>query len=822
MKKYLLFFILIFCCAKIHAQLIPVFDKDGPVMTFDSDTFNFGAVTQGTILEHDFKFKNTGKEPLIISEVHGCCNCDVASYPSQPIPPGKSGVIHYRFDTEGKLNSQDKTTTVSSNNQDGTIVLHTIGNIIVAPNPNAPVMKFDSAEYHFGKIHQGEIIKHDFYFTNIGREPLLVTNTTTSYHGLVPECTNLPIKPGERGVVHMAFATSTLIGQQDKTSNIISNSKGGEEITLYMIGEIIPPEKTIPDTANAPVMTFKETSFDFGTVEQGKVVEHDYLYTNTGKNPLIITGAAGSCPCTVALYWNEPVAPGKNAAIHFRFDSSGKMGAQDKTYTIESNNKDGTIVLHIKGIVIAKPTNDPNGPIMTFESTTADFGTINQGDVVEKDLKFTNTGKQPLLILSGIGDGHMAMVTSPSEPIAPGKSGICHCRFDASGCLYKQDHIWTITYNANYNPTIVIHIICSVVEANAPIITFDTINYNLGSVVEGKQVEKYFHFTNTGKSRLIITDCKSQGGIDVPTYPQKPIPPGGTGTIKFPFSTIGKTGLQFSSCYVTSNAGNETVVLDLMAYIIPDTTNAPVMKFETTSMDFGTVIKGTKVERDFKFTNTGKQPLIITGMSTGCICTNANYTKEPIPPGKTGTIHLIFDTNGKLGFQDKTFYFSYGKMDSLNEPFNFNSNNNYKEVVLHLTGNVISPPSLPANSDRSPRGNVANDNEIFSDTTNAPILTFDSTSYHFGNVKQGGIITRELHFKNTGKTPLIISSTFTACGCDVADYPMQPIPPGGSGIIKYTFNAEGRGPGNEEKQISIESNNRGGMIVIRMYGRVVK
>ncbi|MEP0478836.1 MAG: DUF1573 domain-containing protein, partial [Nonlabens sp.] len=48
-----------------------------------------------------------------------------------------------------------------------------------------------------------------------------------------------------------------------------------------------------------PEMTFAETEFDFGTVEEGAVVEHEYKFTNTGSAPLIVVNAKGSCGCTV-------------------------------------------------------------------------------------------------------------------------------------------------------------------------------------------------------------------------------------------------------------------------------------------------------------------------------------------------------------------------------------------------------------------------------------------------------------------------------------------------------------------------------------------
>jgi hypothetical protein len=111
-------------------------DPNAPVMTFETDTMNFGTVTQGTIVERDYKFTNTGKEPLIITGAQGSCHCTVPSYPTEPIAPGKTGVIHVRFDSNGKMNYQDKQATIMSNNKNGNVVLSLRGTVIAAPATN--------------------------------------------------------------------------------------------------------------------------------------------------------------------------------------------------------------------------------------------------------------------------------------------------------------------------------------------------------------------------------------------------------------------------------------------------------------------------------------------------------------------------------------------------------------------------------------------------------------------------------------------------------------------------------------------------------------
>ena len=87
----------------------------GPVMTFAESKFDFGNIKQGDIVEHVFKFKNTGNAPLVIKQVDVTCGCTTPEWPKEPIAPGKSGVIKAVFNSAGKMGQQNKVITFQSN-----------------------------------------------------------------------------------------------------------------------------------------------------------------------------------------------------------------------------------------------------------------------------------------------------------------------------------------------------------------------------------------------------------------------------------------------------------------------------------------------------------------------------------------------------------------------------------------------------------------------------------------------------------------------------------------------------------------------------------
>lgn len=104
-----------------------------------------------------------------------------------------------------------------------------------------------------------------------------------------------------------------------------------------------------------PVMEFTEVEHDFGTINEGDVVEHKFAFKNTGKSPLVITNAKGSCGCTVPEWPKEPIAPGATGEMLVKFNSKGKPNKQQKTVTITANTEAGKERIKIKAMVTPDP-----------------------------------------------------------------------------------------------------------------------------------------------------------------------------------------------------------------------------------------------------------------------------------------------------------------------------------------------------------------------------------------------------------------------------------------------------------------------------------
>ncbi len=121
-----------------------------------------------------------------------------------------------------------------------------------------------------------------------------------------------------------------------------------------------PPATTTPPPPPVPVgpltsITFDEDTYDFGEVLEGEKVVHVYKFKNTGKEPLVISNAKGSCGCTVPDWPREPIPVGGSGEIKVQFDSKGKGkvggGSQAKKVTVTANTDPANTFLNIKGIV---------------------------------------------------------------------------------------------------------------------------------------------------------------------------------------------------------------------------------------------------------------------------------------------------------------------------------------------------------------------------------------------------------------------------------------------------------------------------------------
>ncbi|MBF9237271.1 DUF1573 domain-containing protein [Hymenobacter sp. BT683] len=101
----------------------------GPAITFEESKYDFGSVAQGGVVDHTFKFKNTGTAPLVISNIGVSCGCTTPEWTKTPVMPGKTGTISAHFNTAGKIGMQNKVLTIESNSPAGSTTVSLVGEV---------------------------------------------------------------------------------------------------------------------------------------------------------------------------------------------------------------------------------------------------------------------------------------------------------------------------------------------------------------------------------------------------------------------------------------------------------------------------------------------------------------------------------------------------------------------------------------------------------------------------------------------------------------------------------------------------------------------
>lgn len=105
--------------------------------------------------------------------------------------------------------------------------------------------------------------------------------------------------------------------------------------------------------AKADSIIFKSLVHDYGTIEQGGDGTCEFSFTNTGKEPIVLSGVRASCGCTVPEWSKEPVLPGQTSVIKVKYDTR-RLGAINKSIVVNSNAINSPVILKITGNIVAK------------------------------------------------------------------------------------------------------------------------------------------------------------------------------------------------------------------------------------------------------------------------------------------------------------------------------------------------------------------------------------------------------------------------------------------------------------------------------------
>lgn len=210
--------------------------------------------------------------------------------------------------------------------------------------------------------------------------------------------------------------------------------------------------------ARTAKISFQKTEHDFGTIKEadGKV-SYEFVFTNTGVAPLIITNVDASCGCTTPTWTKTPVMPGKTGSIIAEFNPENTR-IFSKTITITSNGEPSTVILTIKGEVIPKNKSVAElypqqfGELRT-KSKNVPFATLSSAEVKTEKIEVFNESKKAMSISFKNVPAHISVKTTPAQ-IGPGQAGFVEITYMASKNKqkgYLRDLITMVVNGVEYD-----------------------------------------------------------------------------------------------------------------------------------------------------------------------------------------------------------------------------------------------------------------------------------------------------------------------------------------------------------------------------------
>jgi len=198
-----------------------------------------------------------------------------------------------------------------------------------------PKISVQSSEHNFGDIIQGEEVSHNFVISNSGDGVLIIKSVRASCGCTAAEPDKKQLNPGESTKLKVTFNSKGRIGPQLKSVFVTSNDEDKKEIQLTIRCNIILPENKLK---NGAMLYLPETQYNFGKVEEGKVVSHTFKLINKGSVDLEVKDIKTSCGCTAAMLSNKKIKPGETGTLKVDLDTKNRIGKMSRTITIVSND----------------------------------------------------------------------------------------------------------------------------------------------------------------------------------------------------------------------------------------------------------------------------------------------------------------------------------------------------------------------------------------------------------------------------------------------------------------------------------------------------
>lgn len=360
MKSILFTILFAFCSIPLLAQ------TNTPVPQFEKVVHNYGEILESNgPVTAEFKVKNTGDVPLIITRVATSCGCTASNWTREPILPETEGFVNITYDPRGRPGAINQRITVFTNAPGSGIVLSLRGQVLPREKTKEEIYRrrigdlgLTNSHASLGIVYVDQQKTDTLKMYNFGKEKIEVSFDRVPKHITVTPVPST-LAPGQEGEIIVSFdakgvddwgysvsRATVMVNKQRIQGNIINISARIEEDFSKL---------TKQELDNAPKIEFSEITKDFGNVDEGDVIEHEFVFTNAGKSDLVIRKIQASCGCTTVAPKVTVIKPGEQSSLSASFRTRGFTGRQSKTITVITNDpKSSNVVLRLTGTVNKK------------------------------------------------------------------------------------------------------------------------------------------------------------------------------------------------------------------------------------------------------------------------------------------------------------------------------------------------------------------------------------------------------------------------------------------------------------------------------------
>ena len=330
------------------------------VMEFFYDNYNFRSINEkGGLVFHDFKFRNIGKGPIIITDVITTCGCTQSNWTRGPVQAGDTGTVRATFDPNGRLGEFDRALTVVTDGSPNSFALRIRGQV-----QPMRVNFADTYKYQYGNIAvktnsiQFPAVKSNSYDSteiglfNLSNKKIFVYKIeapnnmiVTQPYDNIPPNTDMKIKVKYYPKMPLEY------GPTKQELRLFTSDDSLPYKKFYISANIVEDFSKMDKKAlkKAPKLVLNTAEIDLGNVKLFSSPVAKFTLTNKGKSDLIVRRVIRSCSCLTPELSQTVIPKGKTATLDVAYSLANMAGPDSKTVKIITNDPNQPeITLNIK------------------------------------------------------------------------------------------------------------------------------------------------------------------------------------------------------------------------------------------------------------------------------------------------------------------------------------------------------------------------------------------------------------------------------------------------------------------------------------------